>query len=209
MKSPILCLVVILIVIIIIIVIVGISNYSTNNAQCNDFKNGKGRRNKNKFQGGGSAIPPPICTSMLTTLGGSIYSCASNYIMPNSNGTCPSSMITLSGVCAPPSYAYSIRNQFFNQYSSAPTICSSTFIYGNQVYPCVSSNIIHAPGGICPGTMVNISGICSPASNITTSAINSPYSGAIPYPASGASTYSGTSPYPSSGASIYLSLIHI
>jgi len=108
MNSPILCLVVILIVIIIIIVIVGIANYSTNNTQCNNFKNGK----NNKFQNG-ITTPPAVCTRPISTTSGNVYSCASNYIMPNANGTCPASMITLSSVCAPPSYSYSVRNQFF------------------------------------------------------------------------------------------------
>jgi len=63
MNSPILCLVVILIVIIIIIVIVGIANYSTNNTQCNNFKNGK----NNKFQNG-ITTPPAVCTRPISTL---------------------------------------------------------------------------------------------------------------------------------------------
>lgn len=166
MNSPILCLVIILIVIIIIIVIVGIVNYSTNNSQCNNFKNGR-HKNRDKFQNG-ITIPPPICTNSITTTSGNVYSCASNYIMPNANGTCPTSMITLSSVCAPPSYSYSVRNQFFKQYSSAnppPAYCSNTFIYGNQVYPCASNNIIHAPGGVCPGSMVNVGGICTPVNS--------------------------------------------
>jgi hypothetical protein len=184
MNSPILCLVVILIVIIIIIVIVGIANYSTNNTQCNNFKN-------NKFQNG-ITTPPAVCTRPISTTSGNVYSCASNYIMPNTNGTCPASMITLSSVCAPPSYSYSVRNQFFQQYSSAnppPFPCSNTFIYGNQVYPCISNNIIHAPGGGCPNSMVNAGGFCIPASGISnpyiTGAISNPYittTGAISNP---------------------------